>query len=750
MTDRRDIIEKLAAIVESSDDAIVSFDLAGRVLTWNRSAECLFGYRADEMVEQPLARLLPHAELATLTDRLAQLERGAVIPSYESQSRRKDGSTLLVAVRLSPIVSPLVGEGARVIGASMMARDISEQARTRTAAHVAKVGVDASPFPAIVHNEDGEILAVNQAWQELSGYRKEQLPTIEAWTRLAYRDRQQEVRILIESTTYSFDAMVPEGEFVIVTASGAERTWDFYSGPLGRDGEGRRLVLSTAADITERKRMEEALRANERFVRRVLNGLFAFVGVLTPDGTLIDVNEGPLEVGGVRIEDVVGKKFWDCYWWSYSPEVQRELRAAIDRAARGETLRYDVVVRVAGEGRMWIDFQLAPLRDDQGKITHLVPSGMDLSQRKQAEEALRESEERYRLAVEGGALGTWTYDGERGQAHWDARAREIFGLAAEGPIDLSLATSVIHPEDLPRTLAALEQSFERGGPYQAEKRIMTPAGELRWVRTWGLVSRLGGERSAPKLVGLVQDITAQKRAELALEEASRRKDDYLAMLSHELRNPLAVIRMAGELIKQQSGGLPGLARAADALERQSAHMAKLLDGLLDVSRITRGKLTLEKRELQLGRLLEEVVADLGGEAERKGIQLRVDLPARADLLVYGDPARLTQVFVNLIVNAIKFTDRGGSITVTATSEAEQAIVVVRDNGAGFTPDLRERLFEPFQQGPQDISRRAGGLGLGLAVLARARRAAWRDDRGTQRRRGPGVRVRGCLPLSASD
>jgi PAS domain S-box-containing protein len=144
------------------------------------------------------------------------------------------------------------------------------------------------------------------------------------------------------------------------------------------------LVMVHTEDITDRKRVEEALQENAQYLRRVINAIFPFVAVLTPDGTLIEVNQAAIDAGGLMFEDCQGKKFWQCYWWSYSPELQRQLQENCKKAAFGEKLRYDVVVRMAGGCMMTIDFSLAPIFDDHGQIIHLVASAVDLTDRKRA------------------------------------------------------------------------------------------------------------------------------------------------------------------------------------------------------------------------------------------------------------------------------------------------------------------------------------------------------------------------------
>ncbi len=218
----------------------------------------------------------------------------------------------------------------------------------------------------------------------------------------------------------------PVGRTALELVPELEHSWIEMYGRVGLEGETVRFEQGSEAmgrffevfampvephgsfaivfrDQTERHRWETAIAESEQFTRRVLDNLFAFVGVLAPDGTLVEANRAPLEAAGLTLSDVIGKKFWDCYWWEYSAEVQEQLRDAIERSAAGEVVRFDVPVRVLDDGRLWIDFQIAPLRDAEGTITHLVPSGLDLTERKAAELErleLLEAEHRARLRTE--------------------------------------------------------------------------------------------------------------------------------------------------------------------------------------------------------------------------------------------------------------------------------------------------------------------------------------------------------------
>ena len=954
----------LAAIVESSDDGILSLDLEGTVLTWNRGAERLFGYKAEEVCGQPIARFVTPGEAAHLPGHLAKLRSGAVIDSYDSERRRKDGSSICVALGLSPIVSH---EG-RVVGASMVARDISGQSRAREdSARLAAI-IESSEDAILSHDFDGIITTWNRGAEQLYGHaapavigkpiylivpgdcvqelrravdRVRQGTAVEPFeTTRVHRDghiiavscnlspirdhagavvaisaidrdisERARARARVEESERQFRATFDnaavgmahvglDGRFLHfnerlcaltgyardellarafqdITHPGDVETevaqaralaegeiahyqmekryvrkdgsmaWVQQTTSMVRDDRGDPdYYVAVVQDIEERKHLEEALEesgermrvaaqvanvgtfewrisSNENIWTPELEALYgippggfggryeswiarvhpddlpraqaqvqealrtgSFQGewrAIWPDETVRwieargwvekDGQGTPLRMIGVNLDITARKQAeaalrkldelrrlaldsaqmgtWDLdvstgtVTWdergralfglselALPREVSRSRIHPGDRAAVEEASA--AAMDPAGDGAYDVEYRICPAegetrwvravgqvsfeeRDGVPRASRFVGVVMDTTQRKEAEAAIRKSEQRHRLAIEGAALGTWTYNPAREELHWDEHARAIVGLPADARIELSEALSIIHPEDRPAALSALEHVLQDGGRYYVEKRITPPGGSTRWVRTWGIAAKVGHDASAAQLIGVVQDITAQKQAEEALKEASRRKDDYLAMLSHELRNPLAAIRTAGEVIRHASDGVPALSRASGVLERQSSHMAKLLDGLLDVSRITRGKLTTDKKEVDLVPLLLYVLSDHAAAAEAKGVRLRADIDEGAVLALHADPARMTQVFDNLIGNAIKFTDWNGTVTVAAEAAAGEAVVAVRDTGIGFPPELSALLFEAFQQGPQDMARVAGGLGLGLAL-----------------------------------
>lgn len=236
---------------------------------------------------------------------------------------------------------------------------------------------------------------------------------------------------------------------------------------------------------------------------------------------------------------------------------------------------------------------------------------------------------------------------------------------------------------------------------------------VRPIHAYALISAVRSAlRARSRQYEVRDELVERRRAETALRESNERKDEFLAMLGHELRNPLAAIRNATELLKLSEPEDVRILRAHGVLERQSSHMSRLIDGLLEVSRIARGKIRLDVGTVDVGEVISESLQDRSQEIDARGLELEKDCPTEP-VWVRADRVRLMQILDNLIGNAVKFTDAPGKISVTLAEEAGHAVVRIRDNGVGIRPEMLEFLFDPFSQESQDIARAAGGLGLGL-------------------------------------
>lgn len=271
--------------------------------------------------------------------------------------------------------------------------------------------------------------------------------------------------------------------------------------------------------------------------RAVLDSLFAFAGVLLPDGTLIEANRTALQAAGLSPADVLGKPFPETYWWAYDPTVQARLAAAIACAARGETVRYDVLIRLDAARFTTIDFMLAPLRDPDGQVRFLIPSAIDIAERKQTELALRASERHLTLALSAAQMGTWEIDLVTEAVRCSPGTDRLFGIEPPGSVDrVEGYLARVHPDDRPRVAEAIRRTIDEGAEHAVEYRVVWPDGSVHWLASRGeLVSTPDGRPQL--LTGALLDITAQQAAEAEREallqrerEARARADEALALL----------------------------------------------------------------------------------------------------------------------------------------------------------------------------------------------------------------------------
>ncbi|NML30296.1 hybrid sensor histidine kinase/response regulator [Paraburkholderia antibiotica] len=341
---------------------------------------------------------------------------------------------------------------------------------------------------------------------------------------------------------------------------------------------------------------------------------------------------------------------------------------------------------------------------------------------RRAEGALRESEERFRQMAENIDDVFWMLDPATSQLLYVSPAyRRLWGDAAHEPTPTARHwANHIHPQDA----AAVEVAYRAlatGVAYEIEYRIVRPDGETRWAVERGFPVRDARERIY-RLAGIVNDISDRKANEMMLRDADRRKDEFLAMLAHELRNPLAPIRNAIELLDpNRSPSQESFEAMRAVIGRQVKHLSRLVDDLLDVARITQGKITLRQEIVELASALEAAIETVRPALNRKGHTLTRVLPGEP-LFVVGDGVRIAQVLGNILSNAAKYTPQGGDIRIEARASndmqddaPDEVLISVRDNGVGIAADTLPHIFDLFVQSEISLERSEGGLGIGLPL-----------------------------------
>jgi PAS domain S-box-containing protein len=404
------------------------------------------------------------------------------------------------------------------------------------------------------------------------------------------------------------------------------------------------------------------------------------------------------------------------------PQLERTgVAAELRRAFAGEsvqlpTIRYDPAETGKPGPKRWVRGYAHPIMDGEGRVQEVMLIHEDISEQVAADAAVREAEERLRIAVLAGNIGIWDWDLENDVVTWSPEVYQLHGLEPDGsPRSVADFTSLVHPDERQALQQRLRDVVADGAPFHGEYRAVLPGGSTRWLSTWASTLK-DYEGRATRMVGALISIDAYKRAEDALRDADRRKDEFLAMLAHELRNPLAPIRTAGEILRMASSDPARVAKAADVIDRQVRHLAKLMDDLLDVSRVTRGLVSLERNPVDMVAMVHTAIEQVSPLLQGKRHSLVTNLEPRAQVL--GDRARLVQIVANLLGNAARYTPEGGRIELALRERGGEVEISVADNGSGIEPAFLPRIFELFTQGDRSPDRSQGGLGLGLALVKR--------------------------------
>ena len=438
------------------------------------------------------------------------------------------------------------------------------------------------------------------------------------------------------------------------------------------------------------------------------------VFVLDPQGNVATWNAGAHLLKGYQPEEIIGKHFSTFYtegakkmqWPQYELKM-----ATLEGRFEDEGWR----VRKDGS-RFWANVIITAMRDEQGTLLGFSKITRDLTARRQSEEMLRQSEERFRLLVEGVVdYAVYMVDPSGVVTSWNSGAQRIQGYAREEILGKHI--SHFYAAD----------DVNAGLPWQELVRVKN----LGHLETEGLRLRQDGARFMARVVMsslydsdgrlqgfavVTQDLTTREHAK-ALERTTQHITEFIAVLAHELRNPLAPIRHAAAVLHGAGGNSAVQQRMCQVIERQSSHLAKIVDDLIDINRITRGTLTLESEPANLVEVIRTAIESVSPAIDASGLSIESHLP-QGSLYVNGDAGRLTQLVTNLLTNAVRFTPRGGRIEISVDRTDGYLDVTVTDTGRGIASEDLLSIFGMFVQGKAAINRVGGGLGIGLALSRR--------------------------------
>jgi PAS domain S-box-containing protein len=623
---------RLAAIVESSEDAIVSKTLDGVIQSWNAGAERIFGYTAAEAVGRNITLLIPPERLAEETLIVSRLTRGERVEHFETERIAKGGRRL----HISLAVSPVEDDEGRIIGASKIARDIT---------------------------------ARRQA--------EERLRASEALHRFLHE---------LATTTQS---LTDAGEVMAATA--------------------RALAEHLAVDRCAYAEVEDesVFIITGDYTRGVPSIVGRWpVAAFGPECARCMLLNEPYVVDDVDLDPRAGSDL-EAY---RKTNIQAVICVPLHKAGK-----FAAAIAVhQTKPRAWSPAEVELVRT-------VVNRCWESLERTRAARALQEAAQRQALAVEAASLGDWSWDVATDLVTCSPRAAEIFGIGSGPLITWTAMQGLLHPDDRETASKAVTRAIAAHGQYDVEYRVLRTPGDEVWVSAKGR-AQYSVNGIASGMFGVVQDITERKRLErdlrqrvAELAEADRKKDEFIALLAHELRNPLAPIRAGLHVLKLGVADESGLQKARAMMDRQLSHMVRLIDDLLDVSRISSSRLHLQKKPVLLSEVVSHALEAVRPMIQSAGHQLHVSIP-EVPVVFDADLTRVAQALGNLLTNSAKYTPKGGHIWLDAEQRGTEAFVSVKDSGIGIPAEALPRVFEMFSQVDRHVERMSGGLGIGLALV----------------------------------
>lgn len=631
-----------------------------------------------------------------------------------------------------------------------IAEDITERKQVEEILRLQAQVLDQTHDSVITTDLDGNITSWNKGAERVFGYRAEEV--LGQPIAMLYPPNQDEV---ISNQVITPLRAKGEHEVEVVTQRKSGERFDLLlSLSLLRNEHQKPIgMIGFSMDITDRKLAEEALRQSEAFNRRILESSSDCIKLLDLNGQILYINPGGLCL--MEIDDMC--PYLNVNWASlWQEETRATVEAAIGTAQTGELARFQGFCPTAKGAPKWWDVAVTPIVNPEGQIIQLLATSRDITDRIRSEEALRQSEERFRTLADNMSQFAWMAHANGDIFWYNQRWFNYTGTTLEEMQGWGWQ-KVHHPDHVDRVVQHIRHCFETGRPWEDTFPLRGQDGQYRWFLSRAIPIR-NQQDEIVCWFGTNTDITERKQSEMerdqlleqeqaareSAERANRIKDEFLAVLSHELRSPLNPILGWAKLMQSRKFDATKTNEALATIERNAKLQTQLIDDLLDVAKILRGKLSMNVTPVDLVFVIEAAIDTVRTAAVAKEITLHAVLPQIGQ--VSGDAARLQQIVWNLLSNAIKFTPTSGRVEIRLEQIDNQAQIMVSDTGKGIDSNFLPHIFESFRQEDASTTRRYGGLGLGLAIVRHLVEAhggtIWADSQGE----GQGATFKVQLPL----
>ncbi len=706
------------AAVQQAADGIIITDTNGKIEYVNAAFTALTGYTSDEVVGQNPRILKSERQTPATYEQLWNTIRSGQIWHGELINRRKDGTVYHEDMRITPVK----GSDGEVVNFIAVKRDVTKRREAEDAPRFLAAIAESSEDAIIAYAPTGIILTWNRAAEVIFGYSAEEA-TGKHVTLVVAPERRNRLEHLTEQVLRGNAVLQHEG--ICVRKNGQSVQVSATAYPI-RNSRGEVAAISVILrDISDRKQIEEKIHEKESRFRMMADGCPALMWVTNAEGRVEFINRAYRELIGTPLDQVDGLN-WEAL--IHPDDAQRYLHDCELAFQERAPLRSETRLRSAkGEWR-WVATYAEPRFSPSGEFLGYVGLCPDITERKEVEEALRSSEEKFRQLAENIREVFWIMPPALDEIPYVSPAFEqVWGRTRESLYKNPFSwVESIHPDDRERAQALLLRQIQ-GERVLREYRIRTPEGQEKWIRDRAFAIRDQAQKMV-RVVGIAEEITEQKiyEAELihareAADVANQAKSEFLANMSHEIRTPMnGIIGMTEltldtELDSTQREYLNAVKDSADAL-------MTVIDDILDFSKIEAGKLDLDPVAFSVRRCVGQAMKTLSVRAHEKDLELACSIPPDLADVVIGDAGRLRQVVLNLAGNAIKFTERGEVVLrvqmESLDADAMTLHFTISDTGIGIPLEKQKLIFQPFAQADTTTTRKYGGTGLGLSISAR--------------------------------
>ena len=563
----------------------------------------------------------------------------------------------------------------------------------------------------ITADADGRITFLNAVAEELTGWRHDEAhgQLLGAVFRIVNEHTRQPAEDPAAKALRAGKVVGLANHTLLIARDGTERPIEDSAAPI--HAPGRRIVGSVLVfrDISERKRTERAMAAGAATMEQLVASNPFGVYLVDADFRLAVVGKGAQRVF-TNVHPLLGRDFAEVLRSIWPEPFASEAIGHFQRVLEtGEPFYSSSTVerRADIDAMEAYDWRVERVRMPDGRFG-AVCYFYDLTERQSWERRLA-------AATEVAEVGVYQWDIGVNHCFFDERLQRWWNVGPDDFVTIDGFFEGLHPDDRERVRALVHGAIDPDGQgrFTADYRVALPGQPPRWVRGSGATEFVNGVAVA--LTGAMIDITHLLEQESQLREQDRRKDQFLATLSHELRNPLAPIRTAADVLAHEGLTREQVVSAQRIISRQSTHLARLLDDLLDVARVTQGKMVLRREPVPLASLIDAALETVRPLIDGQRHHLHVSLPP-APLVLFVDPHRMTQVLANLLSNAARYTEAGGRIELQVENGNERIAIRVRDTGIGIPPEALHAIFDMFAQVESRSRVHDGGLGIGLALV----------------------------------